>query len=121
MGCPDEQPTRIEELAEFIPSYLGTGRENARTGASLAAQLGASKRDIQAAIQLLTLAGEPIGSSSSGGYWYCTSAEEALPVYAELVGRIRNQAARAKKWRERFPKLKELDQLTLEFVTAPPD
>jgi len=92
------------------------GITNAVKGQALADVCEAEKRDVQEAVRELVLADEPVGSLSSVGYWWCESAEEALPVYAELVGRIENQVARAKAWRRRFPKLKELDQLALEFT-----
>ena len=65
------------------------GRASAITGRELGRLVGTGAAGVRGIVHRLREVGVPVGSSSSAGYWFCTSPEEIRETAAHLRSRIR--------------------------------
>ena len=79
-----------DQEREILKELMGRpGRASAITGRELGRLVGTGATGVRGIVHRLREVGVPIGSSSSAGYWFCTSPEEIRETAAHLRSRIR--------------------------------
>ena len=92
-----------------IADILGTGKQNAVTGATLADRLGCSTRELAAAIERERRAGAPICASQSRPMGFYLAADEY--ELAEYCQQVKSRAINLFKTRQALVKvLKDIEQ-----------
>lgn len=92
-----------------VADILGTGKQNAITGATLADRLGCSPRELAAAIERERRAGVPICASQSRPMGFYLAADEN--ELAEYCQQVKSRAVNLFKTRQALVRvLKEIEQ-----------
>jgi len=100
-------------LKSDVLSLLRHGKENARTGKSLARTLGFSEdREVRIAIRELIADRVPVAASSHG-YYIATSSDEAIQYMKVLRSRLVNDAYRRRDFKLASRVILDPHQMTL--------
>ena len=98
-----------------IRQHLGTGRDAAITYGGLTERTGMVRRELEEAVRLARLDGEPIISGDKG-LWLAESAAEALEMAERLRGRALNQLLTSRAMRATGRRMQDVQQTTLGLV-----
>lgn len=93
---------------ELLP-LIGSSQDTARTLSNVAERAGASRREVEQAVQAARMLGYPV-CSSGAGLWRAQTAAEALSMAERLRGRALHQLLTARAMRQTGRRMQRAEQ-----------
>ena len=73
----------------FMRGVRTHGKDNPVKSQQISEGLGISNREVRALVSYLRIMGEPIGSDTTRGYYYCRTVEELAETKAQIKNRAK--------------------------------